>query len=130
MGRASVKQRREVKNAGGQRKLYNEELHDLYSLLSIIRIIKSQRVSWARHGVKMWLNSQVADSFGTGIQKLIPCVSILAMTMLRSSSPMYVFFVLNGTFFLIVFCQKLKACYFLSSPCVYVCVCIYTRARV
>jgi hypothetical protein len=31
------------------RKLYNKELHDLYSLLSIIRIIKSGRMLWAGH---------------------------------------------------------------------------------
>jgi hypothetical protein len=29
---------------GGWRKLHNEGLHDLYSLLSIIRIIKSRRM--------------------------------------------------------------------------------------
>jgi hypothetical protein len=29
---------------GGRRKLYNEELHDLYSSPSIIRIIKSRRM--------------------------------------------------------------------------------------
>jgi hypothetical protein len=32
---------------GGWRKLHNEELHDLYSLPSIIRMIKSRRMSWA-----------------------------------------------------------------------------------
>jgi hypothetical protein len=34
---------------GGWRKLRNEELHDLYSSPSIIRIIKSKRVRWAGH---------------------------------------------------------------------------------
>jgi hypothetical protein len=34
---------------GGWRKLHNEELHDLYSLPNIIRIIKSRRVRWAGH---------------------------------------------------------------------------------
>jgi hypothetical protein len=33
---------------GGRRKLHNE-LHDLYSSPSIIRIIKSRRMRWARH---------------------------------------------------------------------------------
>jgi hypothetical protein len=33
----------------GWRKLHNEELHDLYSLPSIIRIIKSRRMRWAEH---------------------------------------------------------------------------------
>jgi hypothetical protein len=31
------------------RKLYNEELHNLYSSQSIIRIIKSRRMRWAGH---------------------------------------------------------------------------------
>jgi hypothetical protein len=34
---------------GEWRKLHNEELHDLYSLPSIIRIIKARRMRWARH---------------------------------------------------------------------------------
>jgi hypothetical protein len=34
---------------GGWRKLHNEELHDLYSLPSIIRIIMSKRMRWAGH---------------------------------------------------------------------------------
>jgi hypothetical protein len=34
---------------GELRKLHNEELHDLYSSSSIIRIIKSGRMRWARH---------------------------------------------------------------------------------
>jgi hypothetical protein len=34
-------------------KLHNEELHDLYSSLSIIRIIKSRRMRWAGHVVQM-----------------------------------------------------------------------------
>jgi hypothetical protein len=32
---------------GEWRKLHNEELHDLYSLPSIIRIIKARRLRWA-----------------------------------------------------------------------------------
>jgi hypothetical protein len=38
---------------GGWRKLYNEELHNLYSSLSIIRIIKSRRMRWAGHVARM-----------------------------------------------------------------------------
>jgi hypothetical protein len=34
---------------GGWRKLHNDELHDLYSLPSIIRIIKSRMMRWAGH---------------------------------------------------------------------------------
>jgi hypothetical protein len=33
----------------GWRKLHNEELRDMYSLPSIIRIIKSRRTRWAAH---------------------------------------------------------------------------------
>jgi hypothetical protein len=36
---------------GGWRKLHNEKLCDLYSLPSIIRIIKSMRMRWAVHVV-------------------------------------------------------------------------------
>jgi hypothetical protein len=35
--------------AGGWRKLHNEELHDLYSSPSIIRMIKSKRMRWVGH---------------------------------------------------------------------------------
>jgi hypothetical protein len=34
---------------GGFRKLHNEELHNLYSSPSIIRMIKSMRMRWAGH---------------------------------------------------------------------------------
>jgi hypothetical protein len=34
---------------GGSKKLHNEELRDLYSSPSIIRIIKSRRMRWAGH---------------------------------------------------------------------------------
>jgi hypothetical protein len=34
---------------GGWRKLYNEELYNLYSSPSIIRMIKSGRMRWAGH---------------------------------------------------------------------------------
>jgi hypothetical protein len=34
---------------GEWRELHNEELRDLYSSPSIIRIIKSRRISWAGH---------------------------------------------------------------------------------
>jgi hypothetical protein len=38
---------------GEWRKLHNGELHDLYSLPSIIRIIKSRRMRWAEHVAQM-----------------------------------------------------------------------------
>jgi hypothetical protein len=34
---------------GGWRKLHNEELHNLYSSPSIIRMIKPRRIRWAGH---------------------------------------------------------------------------------
>jgi hypothetical protein len=33
----------------GRRKLHNDELHNLYFLLSIIRMIKSRKIRWAGH---------------------------------------------------------------------------------
>jgi hypothetical protein len=38
---------------GEWRKLHNEELRDLYSTPSIIRMIKSRRMGWARHVARM-----------------------------------------------------------------------------
>jgi hypothetical protein len=38
---------------GGWRKPHNEELHNLYSSPSIIRIIKSRRMRWAGHVARM-----------------------------------------------------------------------------
>jgi hypothetical protein len=35
------------------RKLLNEDLHDLYSSPSIIRIMKSRRMRWAAHVARM-----------------------------------------------------------------------------
>jgi hypothetical protein len=42
-----------VEVRGGWRKLHNEELHDLYSSLSLIRIITSWWVWWAGHVAQM-----------------------------------------------------------------------------
>jgi hypothetical protein len=38
---------------GGWRKLHNEELHNLYSLPNLIRMIKLGRVIWARYVARM-----------------------------------------------------------------------------
>jgi hypothetical protein len=38
---------------GGWRRLHNEELHNLYSLPSMIRTIKSRRMRWAGHVAQM-----------------------------------------------------------------------------
>jgi hypothetical protein len=38
---------------GGWRKLHNEELHNLYSSPSIIRIIKPRRMRWVGHVARM-----------------------------------------------------------------------------
>jgi hypothetical protein len=41
--------RRRDEVTGEWRKLYNEELHDLYSSPIIVRVIKSKRIRWAGH---------------------------------------------------------------------------------
>jgi hypothetical protein len=41
------------KVVGGWRNLHNEELHNLYGSPSIIRMIKSRVVRWARHVARM-----------------------------------------------------------------------------
>jgi len=38
---------------GERRKLHNEELSDLYSLPNIVRVVKSRRMRWAWHVVRM-----------------------------------------------------------------------------
>jgi hypothetical protein len=38
---------------GGWRKLHNEELHNLYSSTSIIRMVKLRRMRWAGHVARM-----------------------------------------------------------------------------
>jgi hypothetical protein len=41
------------KVTGGWQKLHNEELHNLYSSSSIIKMIKSRRMRWAVHVARM-----------------------------------------------------------------------------
>jgi hypothetical protein len=38
---------------GGWRKLYDEELHNLYCSPNTITMIKSRRMRWARHEARM-----------------------------------------------------------------------------
>jgi hypothetical protein len=38
---------------GGWRKLHNEKLHNFYSSPSKIRMIKSKRMKWEKHVVRM-----------------------------------------------------------------------------
>ena len=38
---------------GEWRKLHNEELNELYSLLNIVRVVKSRRMRWAGHVARM-----------------------------------------------------------------------------
>ena len=44
---------RRKKVTGGQSKLHNEELNDLYSSPNIVRVIKSKRMRWAGHVARM-----------------------------------------------------------------------------
>jgi hypothetical protein len=39
---------------GSYRKMHNVEIHSLYSLLNIVRTIKSRRMRWAGHVARMW----------------------------------------------------------------------------
>jgi hypothetical protein len=41
--------------AAGWRKLHNDDLHNLYSSPSVIRMIKSRRMRWAGHVVRIWI---------------------------------------------------------------------------
>jgi hypothetical protein len=43
------------------RKLHNEQLHDLYSSPSIIRIIKSRRMIWKGHVARMGRRGTLID---------------------------------------------------------------------
>jgi uncharacterized membrane protein len=48
---------------GEWRKLHNEELDDLYSSSSIIRIIKARRMTWTGHVARM---GEKGNWFGSG----------------------------------------------------------------
>ena len=59
---------------GDWRRLHNEELNDLYTTPNIVRVIKSRRMGWAGHLVRMdeemgctgswWGNRVVGDHWG------------------------------------------------------------------
>ena len=45
---------------GEWRKLHNKELHALYSLSNIIRVIKTRRMTWAGHVARM---GEMSDAY-------------------------------------------------------------------
>jgi hypothetical protein len=55
---------------GEWRKMHNEELRDLYSSPSIIRIIKSRRMRWAGHVVRMGEKRNAYWSSRLGVSNL------------------------------------------------------------
>jgi hypothetical protein len=48
---------------GGWRKLHNEELHNLYSSPSIIKMIKSRRIRWAGNGLANLLEDMKVKAY-------------------------------------------------------------------
>ena len=52
------------KVTGEWRKLHNEELSDLYSLLNIVRVVKSRRMRWAVHVARIWGGERGAQGSG------------------------------------------------------------------
>jgi hypothetical protein len=67
---------------GRWRKLHNEELHNLYSFPSIIRMTKSRRMRWAGHvaqmgrrgmGVGYWWESQKERPLGRPRRRWVDC---------------------------------------------------------
>jgi len=46
------------------RKLYNEELNDLYTSPNIVRVIKSRRMGWAGHAACMGGEEKCIQGFG------------------------------------------------------------------
>jgi hypothetical protein len=56
----------------GWRKLHNEELHNLNSSSSIIRMIKSRRMRWAGHVEQIGRKECIEDIGGKAIRKEPP----------------------------------------------------------
>jgi hypothetical protein len=48
-----LRERKRDEVTEGWRKLHNEDLHNLYSSPSIIRVIKSRRMTWTGHVARM-----------------------------------------------------------------------------
>jgi hypothetical protein len=51
---------------GSWRKLHNDELHGLYSLPNIVRVIKSRRMRWAGHVARMGMGEAFTVFFFGG----------------------------------------------------------------
>ena len=49
---------------GERRKLHNEELNNLYCSPNIVRVIKSRRMTWAGHVVRMGREERRIQGFG------------------------------------------------------------------
>jgi len=49
---------------GEWRKLHNEKLSDLYSLTNIVQVVKSRRMRWAGHVVRMGEGARCAQGSG------------------------------------------------------------------
>jgi len=50
--------------AGGWRRLHDEDLHNLYAILNIMRVIKPRRMRWAGHATRMGRDKKSAQNFG------------------------------------------------------------------
>jgi hypothetical protein len=59
---------------GGWGKLHNEELHDLYSSPSTIRIIKSRRMRWAGHVARMGENEERVERISRNTRRKDPLI--------------------------------------------------------
>jgi hypothetical protein len=66
---------------GEWRKLHNEELRDLYSSPSIIRIMKSRRMRWAGHVTRMGEKRNAYRLLGNGFQRrTFPFLCVLELS--------------------------------------------------
>jgi hypothetical protein len=56
---------------GEWRKLHNEELHDLYSSPSIVRVVKSRRMRWAGHVAMRWAGNLARMGEGRDMYRVL-----------------------------------------------------------